>query len=357
MTRKPRLASAAALVLAFAATWAILDRTEGRPGWLAVEAPEFAVVGRRLEIRVTLKPSVETTMVDCTLHHANAERKGWGYLASSGPSRQAVGGGIYSFVFEVPEYKDMAFAFAIVYLSPTGNWQNGTRAVSTKYMPVRRDGPTAESARLKKIPIYRFPTAAESERAKAAGPRPRRQPSPWIHPVLAIFLLASAAFCLAKAGRRNPDAGPDEAKERTVWLLFAAVLTLSAAAEVSGFVGHISSWARRLAQEEHLYEARKTYQKAIMSAMAAAALGLFFLFIKAMRRPGSHRPLWWAGIGLAAYLSVSFAGVLSFHAVDVLRDMTWMGISAVDAARAAGVLMTFSAAALSLRRKKDQTTT
>ncbi|MGZ5453364.1 MAG: hypothetical protein ACXW2R_03965, partial [Candidatus Aminicenantales bacterium] len=81
--RRLIVAAAAALVLVFAATWVVLDLTEDRPGWLVVEGPETAVVGRPIEFRVRLVKSARPGEIDCTLHHANAEKKGWGHLASS----------------------------------------------------------------------------------------------------------------------------------------------------------------------------------------------------------------------------------------------------------------------------------
>ena len=349
---KRRAGVVAALVLVFAATWVVLDRTEHRPGWLTVEAPAAAVVGQPLEIRVTLKKSVQATEIVCTLHRAGADRKIRGYLASSGPPREAGGGGTYSFIFEVPEREDMAFASAILFLSPTGQWQDGTRAVSTKLMPVKRDGTAAQNLGLKKTRVYHYSTAAESAAAKAAERGPRRGSSPWAHPIIFVILISSAALCRAKAGRKRPDASPAETRERTIWLAFAAVFVLGAFLELSGVVGHLASWGRRLAEEGSLYDLRKPFQKALMAAVAAAALGLFFLFIRALRKPGSHLFLWWVGIGLAAYLSASFISVLSFHAVDVVRGMTWHGLSPVDAARGTGALVSLFAAVFALRRKK-----
>jgi len=349
---KRRAGVVAALVLVFAATWVVLDRTEHRPGWLTVEAPAAAVVGQPLEIRVTLKKSVQATEIVCTLHRAGADRKIRGYLASSGPPRQAGGGGTYSFIFEVPEREDMAFASAILFLSPTGQWQDGTRAVSTKLMPVKRDGTAAQNLGLKKTRVYHYSTAAESAAAKAAERGPRRGSSPWAHPIIFVFVISSAALCRAKAGRKRPDASPTETRERTIWLAFAAVFVLGAFLELSGVVGHLAAWGRRLAEEGSLYDLRKPFQKALMAAVAAAALGLFFLFIRALRKPGSHLFLWWVGIGLAAYLSASFISVLSFHAVDVVRGMTWHGLSPVDAARGTGALVSLFAAVFALRRKK-----
>ncbi len=337
-------------MLVAAATWLALDRTEHRPDWLVVESPAVAVIGQPLEIRVTLKRSVEPAQIDCTLHHADAGRKGWGYLASSGPARPAVGGGTYSFVFVVPEHEDTAFAFALVYLSPTGKWEDGTQAVSTRYMPVVKKVAATPGLGLRRTPVYRYPTAAEAGRTRSRGVRPRGGPSLWAHPLLSVLLLAAAALCLVKAGRKRPEAGVLAAGERMVWILFGFVLIICAAVELSGIAGHLAAWARRLAEEEHLYEGRKTFQKAAMAAAAAASLGLFFLFIRAVRRPGSHRFLWWAGIGLADYLVVSFVSVLSFHAIDVAGNMTWHGISPVDGLRGAGAIVALIAAGLAVRQ-------
>jgi hypothetical protein len=354
-----RAAAAVGLVLIFAATWLVLDRTEHRPRWVVVEAPETAVVGQKFEVRVALEKSVEATQVSCTLHRANAERRGWGFLASSGPARPAVGGGTYSFVFDVPEREDTAFAFVLVYLSPTGEWQDGTRAVTTKLIQVRRGGAGADSRTLKRIGIYTYITAARAVAMKAAGGRPdlprvERRPSAWVHPILAVLLLA-AAICAMIAGKRHPDARPESSGERTVWLVFGTILAVSAVVEVSGLAGHLASLGRRLAQEQDIYDFRQIFQKAIMAAVAAAGFGLFLLFIKALRKPGSPRCLWWVGIGLAAYLSVSFVSVLSFHAVDAVRGMTWREVSPLDGARGAGAFVSLIAAVLALGAKNRKT--
>ncbi len=349
--RRLIIVAAAALVLVFAGAWIVLDLTEDRPGWLAVEGPESAVVGRPLEFRIRLERSAGPGEIDCTLHHADAEKKGWGYLASSGPPQPAVAGKTYSFVFAVPDREDAAYAFAIIYLSPTGKWRDGTRAVSTRYIPLIREGGAARAIGLRKTPVYRYPTAAESERTKTRAVRPRGRPSVWIHPVLAALLLA-AAFSAIKAGSRSKAAAlPGEAGERTVWLMFAALLAVGAALEISGIAGHVAAWGRRLAEQQGVYELRRPFQKAVMAATAAGSLGLFLLFIRTTRRPGSHRYLWWAGIGLAAYLAVSFVGVLSFHSVDAAQRLVWHGVPPVDAARGAGAAVALVAAWLAFRRK------
>jgi hypothetical protein len=132
--------------------------------------------------------------------------------------------------------------------------------------------------------------------------------------------------------------------ERTIWLLLAAVLALGAVVEVSGFAGELAAWGRRLAGQVRVYEYRKPFQKAVMAAAASASLGLFLLFIRAARRPDSRRGLWWAGIGVAEYVVVSFVGVLSFHAVDVFRGLAWHGLAPFDALRGVGAAVALVAA-------------
>ncbi len=136
--------------------------------------------------------------------------------------------------------------------------------------------------------------------------------------------------------------------------MLAVLLVASAAFGLSGLAGRLAVWGRRLAEGLRIYELRRSLQKAILAAMAAASLGLFFLFIKNTRKPGSHRFLWWSGIGLAAYLAVSFVSVLSFHAVDMAGLMAWHGLSPVDTLRGAGAAVALLASALSLRRKADR---
>jgi len=349
--------AAVALVLVFAATWAVLDRSEHRPGWLVAEAPPAAVIGQPLEIRITLEDPIEPTRIACTLHRAGTDRRIREHIALSGPAQETGGGRTHVFHFEVPDKEDLVFLSAVVYLSPTGSWQDRTRAAHTRLIPVRRHPLARELQELRKIRVYRSTLPAEDALAEAAAPETGRGPSSWDHAVIFVILLATAVLCRLKAGNKRQDAPAEESVERTVWLVFAAVLALGGVFELSGLVDHLANWARRLAEGTNVYELRKAYQKAIMAAVAAASLGLFFLFIRAIRRPGSHRYLWWAGIGLAEYLAVSFVSVLSFHAVDVFRGTTWHGLSPMSAARGAGTLVTLLAASLALHRKRGKTVT
>jgi hypothetical protein len=351
--KKLKLAGlAVALVIVFAATWVILDRTEHRPGWLTVEAPAAAVVGQPLEIRVTLKKPAAPTLVVCTLHRAGTDRRLREHVASSGPAREAGGGGTYTFLFDVPERSNMSFVSAVIYLSPTGSWQDRMRAAHTRLIPVEPAGAAGLASDLSKTRIYHSTSAAEDAAAKKAERGPRHGPSPWAHPIIFVILISSAALCRAKAGRRRPDARPAETRDRMIWLAFAAVFVLGAFLELSGVVGHLAAWGRRLAEEGNLYDLRKPYQEAAMAAMAAGALWLFFLFLRAMRKPGSHRFVWGVGIGLAAYVSVSFVSVLSFHAVDVVRGMIWHGVSPVDMFRGMGALVSLISAVAALRSRE-----
>ena len=354
--RRLIVAAAAALVLVFAGD---LDRARphGGPAGLA-RRRGARKRRRRAPDRVpgqARRDPPGPAQIDCTLHHANAEKKGWGYLASSGPPQPAVAGKTYSFVFTVPDREDTAYAFAIIYLSPTGKWQDGTRAVSTKYIPLIREGGPATAIGLRKTPVHRYPTAAESERMKTRAVRPRGRPSVWIHPVLAALLLAAAFSAVRAGGRSKAAALPGEAGERTVWLVFAALLAVGAALEISGIAGHVAAWGRRLAEQQGVYELRRPFQKAVMAATAAASLGLFILFIRATRRPGSHRYLL---VGRDRPGGVP-GGLVRRRAVRSMRStsarrLVWHGVSPVDAARGAGATVTLVASWLSVRRKSGR---
>lgn len=342
-------AAAAAMALVFAAAWLVLDRTEGRPGWVIIETTPAAAVGRPFEVRVTLAKSVGSTMISCTLHRANDERRGWGFLASAGPSRPAAGGGTYAFTFNVPIKAETAYVFALVFLSPTGEWEDGTRAVATELVPIAPAAAGEGGRRLERLAVRTYPTAARAKARRAAAPRAERRPPAWVHPVLAALLLA-AAWTAGRAGRAGPWRRRESSGERTLWSLFAAVLAVCAFIEVSGFAGAVAAFGRQWARGAQIYDVRRPLQKFIMAGLAAGSLGLLFLFIKAGRRAGSRRDLWWAGIGLADYLVLSFVGVLSFHAVDVARSVTLLGVPPYDAVRAAGVLTALLAGFAAARR-------
>jgi len=354
--RRLRAAAWIAVLMAFASAWIALDLTEDRPRWLTVEAPGSARVGQPFEIRVTLSEPVAGVQIDCTLHRANRSKRGWGYLASAGPPRPAENRRTYSYLFTVPEREDTAFVFAIVYLSPTGKWRDAARAASTTYIPLAGTISAATGGGLRKTGIRHFATPSEQKRpeARMGTDEPRGRPSAWVHGILGLVLLAAAVTAGANARRSQTAPLPAAIGDRTVWLVFAVVLAASAVVEISGVAGHLAAWGRTVAREQGVYEFRRPAQKAIMAAVAAASLGLFFLFVRAVRKTGSPRFMWWAGIGLAGYLAVSFISVLSFHAVDVARHLLWHGLSPVDAARGAGAAVALLAAVFALRRKTDR---
>lgn len=341
--------AAAAMALAFAAAWFVLDLTERRPRWVVIEATAAAAVGRPFEVRVTLAEPVEATMLSCTLHRANDERRGWGFLASAGPARPAAGGGTEVFAFNVPNKAETAYVFALVFLSPTGEWKDATRAVATELVPVSPAGAGEAGRPLERLAVRTYPTAARAEAMRAAATRARRRPPAWVHPFLAALLLA-AAWAAVRAGRAGPWRRPESSAERTTWILFAAVLAVGAFIEVSGFAGAVAAFGRQWARGAQIYDVRRPLQKLIMAGLAAGSLGLFFLFVRAVRRPGPRRDLWWAGIGLADYLVLSFVGVLSFHAVDSARSVVLLGVPPYDAVRAAGVLAALVAGLAAARR-------
>ncbi len=121
-TSRPWAGAAVLLLIVFAATYAGLDRTE-----------------RRLKERI----------------------------ASAGPARKTDGGSRL-FRFDVPPIAGLQYVSAVVYLSPTGRWQDRTAAAHTKLMPVRSAAEAGGSPGLKRTSAYRS-TTAEEDRAIGSG--------------------------------------------------------------------------------------------------------------------------------------------------------------------------------------------
>jgi hypothetical protein len=166
-TRKPVALGLAAAGLIFAAAWAVVDRVERRarvrnqPRWLTVEASPLAVVGRPVDLRVTLQDLPGPEMIVCGLRWTAADRRVTGGLASAGPARETRGGETIDFRIEVRDREEMRFVSAVIYLSPTGRWQDRTRGASTELIPVSRGGDAATVPPPRVLRVSRTATPAE----------------------------------------------------------------------------------------------------------------------------------------------------------------------------------------------------
>ena len=89
-----------------------------------------------------------------------------------------------------------------------------------------------------------------------------------------------------------------------------------------------------MARAGDFYYPRAVFQKVVIS-VAVAALAVFLLFV---RRARSSRRLLLAGFGL--YLGISVVNLVSLHVIDQVADLSWHGLTLVQALKLGCAAMT-----------------
>jgi hypothetical protein len=308
--------------------------------WLKVEAPAYAVVGRPLDVRITLGQVPESSLLVVNVYLLGKSHAGVGRLPAPSPPVPARSGGVYSFRIDVKEVEKLALIQLVIYLTPTGDWQVRTHGASSAGIPVKAAGspPAGPGLRSYRASIIRrspHPEAPFRPMARPDGPgEPAAPRGPFLFVLLGLLGSAGLA-CLARrmCWRSGVSRGP--ASDRLFWLAAAAVLFLGLFWEIFRLEERLSVWGRRIILDLDAYYFRQTYQKAVIALIAAGFAGILVLSFRAISR---NRTRWVpviAGLALAGYGCLALAGALSFHYIDSLHRISLAGVSLVDAAKAA----------------------
>lgn len=346
------------VLLVFIATWMAIDRVErrsrmrNRPGWLTVEASPLAVVGQPFELRVALEDLPGPENIVCGLRWTASDRRISGGLASAGPARETRGGETLVFRVGVKDNEEMRFVAAIIYLSPTGRWQDRTRGAATELIPVRPAGSKGEVPPPRVLAIS--PTSTPEEEARRDPGREARGGAlnGLLRPLLVLVLVAAGALCAVLAVRQDRGRAQGGPLARPAWSGLALLMLLFGFLEAFDVPGRMTEWARLASMERNVYELRRPVQGAVAVAAAAGVAYLLLYLIKAASKSRDRRWLLVAGIGVIVYLSLTLVGMLSFHPVDVLRRMSLAGVSPFHAARGAGAALSLLSASLALQSAK-----
>jgi hypothetical protein len=292
-------------ILAAATVWWGLSRMEPRAEWLRVEAPRRAVAGKPLRMRVHLAPLSEPTSV-CADLHWSARRDGPGRFLASGGSRQAgKAGGDLDFEIMVPPKEGLRFVMGIIFLSPTGRWDNHTLVAATKRITV--DSNTGNEAAL---PL-------ESLNAQTLGAATDFQSRPARFPRWPSGLLFLAAAVVTWGALRSANG----AARRWCWHLLPILLALAGLWETFGLEDWVGAHARAFARTEDVYYTRASFQKVVISVIIAGAM-LFLVLVRRARGPGR---LLLMVCGL--YLGLAAVNLVSLHAIDQFFGLSWHGLS------------------------------
>ena len=324
--RAGRLRGNAGLILfvvAAAMIWWGLNRAEGRADWLRVEAPRRALAGQPFPVRVHLAPWTEPGFLCADLHWGQTRDTPMRYLASGGPKAMGKEGGTLDFEIPVPRREGMRFVMVVIFSSRTGSWDDHKLAANTELIPVVSGAAAPEQTRLERLRLQRPDDASRSHPPLAYAPR-----------LLTSLLLLASMIAAWAAGLPTKAANGRPGAETRWWQVLVLLLALACLWELFGLESWLGNRARAMARAADLYYLRVVLQKVMVSVAVAAAV-LLLPFIRRTRR---SRRL--ALVSFALYLAIAVVNLVSLHAIDKVADLSWHGVSLVQALKLGCAAMT-----------------
>jgi hypothetical protein len=240
------------------------------------------------------------------LYWYDKKRQDRGYLA--GIDRVLVFRGESEHAISIPieETDGLGYVSVVIYLSPSGNWADRTRAARSELVRVRSkdDGLKRTRHRSRKCYALSIERTAAEPKVKYGG-----------SPLSALPYHFAGLFCLVcgalsfSTPRRNP----------WLWLLLGALAVAQGFLKQAHLGSETASLVRGLFVERGLYFHHRAMQKFVLGGFAAA--GVAFALNAERLTPRSLRlPLRLALCGAIALSCVSFLYALSYHYTDLLFD-------------------------------------
>jgi hypothetical protein len=182
----------------------------------------------------------------------------------------------------------------------------------------------------------RVETRLESLRLQPPGDAttalPRRAATPrWLTALL--FLIAAVAAWSGGPSAQGSSAGRRQGNHG--WQVLAVAMALACLWEGFGLESWLGAQARAMARAEDFYYPRAVFQKVVISVTIAATI-LFFLFIRRVSNPAR---LLLAPFAL--YLAISGVNLVSWHPIDTVADLSWRGLTLVQALKLGCAALTF----------------
>jgi hypothetical protein len=301
-------------IAAAAVVWWALDRAEHRVNWLRVEAPPRAVAGQPFTLRVYLAPLAEPARLCADLHWGTSRDTPMGCLATGGSKAVGKEGGNFDFEIMVPPREGLRYVHGVIYLSRTGTWDDHTLDAGTELIPVVSSTAAQKETRLSPLRLQPPNDPSQGHPPPATIPR-----------LLTGLLFLAAALVAWGAIPSGTGANGVPGLGNRRWQVLAVFLGLACLWELLGLEPWLGARARAMARAEDFYYPRTVFQKVVTSLAIAAAIP-FLLFI---RRTRSSRRLLLASFAL--YLAISLVNLVSWHAIDKVADLSWHGLTLVQA--------------------------
>lgn len=187
-------------------------------------------------------------------------------------------------------------------------------AANTELIPVVSEPAGATQPRLE--PLRLQTTSGTSSGHSSASNLPR-----WLTGLL--LLIAVIGGWEARRSRKAPEGRPET--EDRLGLALVVVLAMACAWELLGLEVWLGERARALARVGDFYYPRALVQKVVISMAVAAAVVVFPL----IRRARKSDRLVVVAVGL--YVVISAVNLVSLHAIDRVAELSWHGMSLVQA--------------------------
>ena len=302
------------LVVAVLATVWLVTRPGPVSQWVAVDVDPYATVAHPLRLNMHVAPQATPGYVVADLHWSSTRREPRGFLVGGTVQSIPIEGGAFAFDYRVPDRGDLGYVHAVIYLGPTGRWEDRIRWASTDLIPFQRATTTANAA-VKPWPV-------RDHAGEAAESRPFR--STLVTWLTAVVLIAAAARCIRVWQATRGGARSSLTAGR--WLVFASFACVTAALwTIVGAETVLGSEGRRWALDARLYHERAAIQKIVtVLVVAVAALAVTWMLPK-FGNAGRAVLL-----GLISFGTVAGLDVLSLHEIDSLFNEAWWGIPALQ---------------------------
>lgn len=292
--------------------WYGLDRLEPHADWLSVETVAKVQAGGVLPIRVKILPQKQPCKMSIDLHWAIQRGKSQGYLISGGTVSVGSEGGSFDFNIKVPPKNGLNYVWAVIFLSPNGSWLNHTLLARTDLIPVKVTNGQSEL-----IPVKVFGTEEVKKTSLKQKPH-------WLPQLVTALLFFGAGGLWHKskppsAGSIHPEITP------RLWGILSLALLCAGLWELFGLEIVLGHKARTLAKALEFYGSRYSFQKIVVSVVAAGST----LFLVWMIKFRPVYPFWMSCFGI--YLGIAFVNLLSLHALDAIAGLSWQGVTFVQA--------------------------
>lgn len=277
-------------------SWSLLKPDEA--DWLRVKTPSTALRGQTFPIEVKLLKGETGRYLSADLHWMNGDRESRGYLAGSKAQEIVEDKSVYNFEVTVPDQKEAAYVFAVIYISAQGSWGTQVNTASLKPTPVVKEVGEKGGRVIKTQGANRF--------KRNRGIMPIETGALHYMTVAVWFAVSLLALTIRKSRHSR-------------WIAIAGFV--SGIWELSNVSIILGNFLRKLTSYAGIYTDRRGPQVFMtLLLMILLAMLAFYLISKV-----NHTGKTVAWIAMVIFWGISFLRLFSLHEVDSLLTKSFAG--------------------------------